>query len=79
MMKLRLLLSLYRGGGVIHVCGVVWAPALASQGILAGRGFATTLLRVMLMDPLDLARELYWSAAMFNVVDDITAQPSGSK
>eukprot|EP00959_Pyramimonas_sp_CCMP1952_P300858 6293939-Pyramimonas_sp.AAC.1 len=31
------------------------------------------------MDPLNLARELYGSVKLYNVVDDITAKVSGSR
>ncbi|CAK0903526.1 unnamed protein product [Prorocentrum cordatum] len=76
--KPRLLIAKYRGPRVLSLSGVCSDVVHSSQTILAGCPFATTLLRLFLLSPLDKVCEHFPPAAPFNVVDDIALFMGGA-
>lgn len=74
---LRLSLAAYRLPRAIGVEGVYSRLIVASRGITAGSGFATTELRILLLDIVDQAYQLFPSLELAVYVDDITPYYSG--
>ena len=75
--RLRYLLCLYRGQRVLQVGRVCSELVACIQAILAGCTFATTLLKCLLLDPLDQVVSKFPSVRIYNVVDDITCGATG--
>ena len=74
---LRLSLAAYRLPRTIGVDGVYSRTIVASRGITAGSGFATTELRVLLIDIIDDTYRLYPAIQLAVYVDDITPYTHG--
>ena len=74
---LRLSLAAYRVARVIGIDGVFSKPVIATRGITAGSGFATTELRLLLTELVHLLKKT-WPLAMKLYVDDLTLAASGT-
>ena len=75
---LRLSLASYRLPRAVGIEGIYSRVIVASRGITAGSGFATTELRVLLLDVIDNTYVLYPSIDLAVYVDDMTIYRSGS-
>ena len=69
---LRLSLAAYRLPRAVGVEGVYSRPIIATRGITAGSGFATTELRVLLLDVIDSTYVLWPSIDLAVYVDDMS-------
>ena len=75
--RLKLLLSVY--GGRRRLCVGRWKTDAIKVGlsIIAGCGFATSLLRVVLLSPLDALLRCWGSLKLYVAVDDLTLAAHG--
>ena len=67
----RLCLAIYAGPRIISVDGAVTAAFRLGTSIVTGCSFATTLLRVVLIECLDMGSRLYPMVSFYVYVDDI--------
>eukprot|EP00973_Karenia_brevis_P046875 6504070-Karenia_brevis.AAC.1 len=67
----RLCLVIYAGPRIVSVDGAVTNIFRLSTSIVAGCTFATTLLRVVLLECLDMGQRLYPAVSFYVYVDDI--------
>ena len=72
-------LSIYAGKRVISVDGAVTAEFTIGTSIVAGCAFATTMLRVVLLECLDMGCRLYPALTFFVYVDDIDLIAAGTE
>ncbi|CAK0883406.1 unnamed protein product [Prorocentrum cordatum] len=71
-LRLRLLLAMYQAPKLLQMGQVMPGIIYAGQGIIAGCAFATSLMKLILLTPVD-AMIIHWpSTRVFNVVGDIT-------
>ena len=78
MTVLRLSIQAYRLARTISISGVCSALVIATRGITAGSGFATTELRVLLLDVVIEVQTRWGSKIRLTVyVDDLTLSSSG--
>ena len=76
---LRVALAAYRGARFVTQCGRA-APALfASRGVVAGCGFATTLVKVYCLEPLDGFARGRPAVALDAYIDDFTMSARGGR
>ena len=76
---LRLSLAAYRLERTVGIDGHYSRPVLAQRGITAGSGFATTELRMLLMDVMDATFEAHGRAVSLTLyVDDLTIAVRGT-
>ena len=75
---LRLSLAAYRMQRVVSVEGLYSRPIVAARGITAGSGFATTELRILLLDVIDSSYILCPSISLAVYVDDMSPYLSHS-
>eukprot|EP00973_Karenia_brevis_P045392 6287233-Karenia_brevis.AAC.1 len=75
---LRVCLSIYGGPRVLSVEGAVTETFCLSTSIVAGCTFATTLLRVVLIEILDAGCRLYPQIELYVYIDDIDLGVSGT-
>ena len=74
---LRLSLAAYRMPRAIGVGGVYSRMIIATRGITAGSGFATTELRILFLDIIDQTYRLFPTLELAVYVDDITPYTYG--
>ncbi len=74
---LRLSFATYRLGRVLRIGTVVSAVVQASRGIVAGSGFATTELRVMMINIVDSALLVHPTGTPTLYVDDLGIESCG--
>ncbi|HUU62073.1 MAG TPA: reverse transcriptase domain-containing protein, partial [Acidimicrobiia bacterium] len=77
MWLLRLSFATYRLGRVLRVGNVVSTVVVAARGITAGSGFATTELRIMMIDVVDAALKVYPTVSPTLYVDDLGMESCG--
>ncbi|HUU60977.1 MAG TPA: reverse transcriptase domain-containing protein, partial [Acidimicrobiia bacterium] len=77
MWLLRLSFATYRLGRVLRVGNVVSTVVVAARGITAGSGFATTELRIMMIDIVDAALKVYPTVSPTLYVDDLGMESCG--
>ena len=76
---LRLSLAAYRLPRTIGIDGCYSREVKAQRGITAGSGFATTELRLLLMDVLEATRNDHWPSVKLTLyVDDLTVSIRGA-
>eukprot|EP00974_Lingulodinium_polyedra_P133705 11226660-Lingulodinium_polyedra.AAC.1 len=75
--QLKLLIDLYRMARVLDLGGVCSEEVYTWQAILPGCGFATMLLQMMLIRPMDELRALCPAVSTSVVVDDLALQCMG--
>ncbi len=75
---LRLSLAAYRAKRTIAVAGVFSRVIVAVRGITAGSGFATSELRVILLDVVDSTYVLWKRVTLALYVDDFTLDTKGT-
>eukprot|EP00973_Karenia_brevis_P079843 11079498-Karenia_brevis.AAC.1 len=75
----RVCLAIYAGKRIISVDGAVTQFFKIGTSIVAGCSFATTILRVVLLECLDLGCKLYPQIALYVYVDDIDLGTSGDE
>ena len=75
---LRLSLAAYRFPRVVSITGTYSRPVVATCGIVAGSGFATTELRVLLLDVIDSACRICPEVSLKVYVDDISISATHS-
>lgn len=77
--QLKLQVLLFRAPRWLSLGQACSAPLTAMQAILPGDGWATTLLKLALIGPLDATRRLHRSVTFAVVVDDIILQREGGE
>ena len=75
---LRLSLAAYRLARAVGINGMYSRCIVAARGIAAGSGFATTELRILLLDVVDSTYVLWRAIRLTLYVDDITLECEGS-
>ena len=75
----RLCLAIYAGRRVISVDGALTKTFRLGTSIVAGCAFATTLLRVVLLECLDMGCKLYPQVSFYVYVDDIDIGACGDE
>ena len=75
---LRLALDAYAGERRVVWQGAISEPVFATKSIAAGCGFATSLLRGLLLRTLDALAEAYPAIQLHVVVDDVSGQATGT-
>ena len=76
---LRLSLAAYRSKRAVGVAGTFSRTIVATCSVTAGSGFATSELRVLLLDVLDSTCKIWTTASLALYVDDFTIEAWGSE
>ena len=76
---LRLSLDAYRSGRTIVINGTCSRIIIAVCSITAGSGFATSELRVLLLDVIDSTYKIWSGISLAVFVDDFTADAAGTE
>ena len=78
MVVMKLVLRAYCHARRLVFCGVVGEPIASTNAILAGGGFATDMLALLLVDTIAVLRQEVPRVHLFVVVDDLTIRVEGT-
>ena len=75
---LRLSIAAYRASRIVRMDGACAAPVVPRRSLTAGGGFATTEMRLVMINIIDQALAVAPAATPTLYVDDLTVEASGS-